>query len=161
MSSPRAVVGSAGPRLALVCSNGGHFLQLYLLRGFWGDAERFWVTFQGPDTEALLSGERVFWAHHPTNRHLGNLVRNLGLALSLLRHERPTLIVSTGAGVGVPFVWIGRMLGIPTVYIEELTRTRTLSLSGKLVRPITDHFLVQWPELAGRYSRARFEGRVL
>ncbi len=151
----------AGPHLALVCSGGGHFLQLHLLGEVWADCSRFWVTFSGPDTQSLLEGERVYWAHSPTNRHPGNLLRNLGLAWRVLRRERPSHILSSGAGVGVPFIWMGRLLGIPTIYLEELTRIRTFSLSARLVRPITRHFLVQWPDLLARGGKGRYCGRVL
>ncbi|CAE6397301.1 unnamed protein product, partial [Rhizoctonia solani] len=34
------------------------------------------------------------------------------------------------------------------VYIESFARVSSLSLSGKLVRPLADRFLVQWPSLA-------------
>jgi len=36
----------------------------------------------------------------------------------------------------------------------------TLSLSGKIMLRLADHFLVQWPGLAKRYPRAHFIGRL-
>ena len=39
-------------------------------------ATREWVTFDKPDARVLLAGERVTYAYSPTNRHLGNLIRN-------------------------------------------------------------------------------------
>lgn len=151
----------SGPRLCLVCSPGGHFIQLHALGGIWRSTSRFWVTLPAADTQALLEGERVWWAFGPTNRNAANFLRNLRLAFSILRNERPHVVLSTGAGVGVPFIWVARLLGIRTVFIEDLTRVTALSLSGRLVYFVADQFLVQWPELATRYRRARFEGRFL
>ncbi|PYH46106.1 glycosyltransferase family protein [Aspergillus saccharolyticus JOP 1030-1] len=37
-----------------------------------------------------------------------------------------------------------------TIFVESWARVTTLSLSGKLLLPFADRFLVQWPELAGR-----------
>ncbi len=148
-------------KICLVCSSGGHFLQLHSLRDFWERQERFWVTFRGRDTESFLQGEQVYWAHEPTNRNVKNLIRNMLLAVRLLSRERPRSVVTTGAGVAVPFIYVARTLRIRTVYIESLTRVDNLSLSGKLVYPVVDHLLVQWPELAARYGKALYKGQVL
>jgi len=143
-------------KLALVCSSGGHLLQLYCLKNFWQDYERFWVTFSTSDASSLLSGEKKFWAYHPTNRNIKNLFKNFFLAFRILRAERPDALISTGAGVAVPFIYAARLLGIKTVYIESFTRINDISLSGKLVYLVAGHFIVRWPELAARYSRAKF-----
>jgi len=148
-------------KLCLVASSGGHLMQLVRLRSAWEGHERFWVTFKKEDAKTLLEGERVVWAYHPTNRHAPNLLRNLVLAWRILRKEKPDAVISTGAGVGVPFLWLGRLLGIRTVFIDSLTRIQDLSLSGKLVYPVVDRFFVQWPELSLRYRRGVFGGRVL
>ena len=58
------------------------------------------------------------------------------------------------------FLILGSLLGIKTVYIESLARIHELSLSGRLVYPFVDRFLVQWPELEHKYSRAQYQGRV-
>ena len=154
---------SGTPRLkiALVCSSGGHLFELLSLRPFWQEHDRFWVTFPGADTRFHLRDERVTWAFHPTNRNLKNFVRNFFLALRLLRREKPDLILSTGAGVSVPFIYAGRLNGIPCLYLESLARVRTLSLSAKLVYPFANALLVQWPELAGKYRKAQYRGQVI
>ena len=120
-------------KYCLVCSSGGHFLQLYALRNLWEDHEQFWVTFPGNDTRFILKNVKKYWAFHPTNRHIRNLIKNFFLAFNLLRKEKPDIIISTGAGVTVPFFYIGKLLGIKTVYIESLARVEKLSLTGKLV----------------------------
>jgi len=135
-------------------------MQMRSLMEFWRRHDRFWITFPKSDTETLLAGEKRYWAHFPTNRNLKNFFRNLFLAATVLVRERPELILTTGAAVGIPFVYVGKVLGITTVYVESLTRVEDLSLSGKLVYPFVDSLLVQWPEVAGKYHRAQFRGRV-
>ena len=147
--------------IALVASAGGHFLELHALRACWQNHDRFWVTFPGPDTDQLLQGERVYHAYHPTNRHIPNLYRNFRLAGRLLTKERPTLIITTGAGIAVPFIYRAKLAGIPTIFIESLTFSEVLSLSGWLVYRVADDFLVQWPGLAKQHKRARYYGQVL
>jgi beta-1,4-N-acetylglucosaminyltransferase len=148
-------------KLCLVCSSGGHLLPLHLLKDFWQEFDRVWVTFDTKDSRSLLVNENVIYAFSPTNRNILNLLKNTFLAIKLLRAEKPHVIVSTGAGVCVPFIYIGKLLKIKTIYLELMTRVDSLSLSAKLIYPVVDHLLVQWPELAEKYKKARFEGRYV
>jgi len=145
----------------LVCSSGGHLLQLHALREAWADYSRLWVTFDRSDARSLLAGEDVVHAHGPTNRSARNLVLNLALAVRVLRRTRPRAIVTTGAGVAVPFAWIGRLLRIPVVYVESATRIESPSLSLRLARPAVHRVYVQWPELLDAIPDARYCGSVL
>jgi beta-1,4-N-acetylglucosaminyltransferase len=142
----------------LVCSTGGHLLQLVALRDAWQDYERAWVTFDKSDARSLLAEEVVLHAHGPTNRNVPNLVRNLALAWRVIARLRPRVILTTGAGVAVPFAWVGRLRGARIVYVESITRFADPSLSFRLIAPIAGRLYVQWPELAQRLPRARYAG---
>jgi UDP-N-acetylglucosamine:LPS N-acetylglucosamine transferase len=122
-------------------------LQLYLLREAWQDRSHAWVSHDREDTRSLLSEHLVFYGHGPTTRNVVNLLRNLWLAWSLLRKVRPRVIVTTGAGLAVPFAWVGRLTGVKIVYIESLTRITKPSLSCRLIRPAASRVYVQWPDL--------------
>ena len=76
-----------------------------------------WVTFRKGDAAAQCGPDRVTWAHFPTTRNVRNALRNLGLAVRMLRRDRPDVIVSDGAGVAVPFFVAARLYRIPTVYL--------------------------------------------
>lgn len=149
------------PHVVLVGSAGGHLAQLMRLEPWWRDLVRTWVTFDKPDARSLLDGEAVIWAYHPTTRNIPSLGRNTVLALRHLRRLRPDLIVSTGAGVAVPFFVVGRLLGIPTMYIEVFDRIDTPTLTGRLCRPITSRFCVQWPEQQPLYPGSVLIGPLL
>jgi beta-1,4-N-acetylglucosaminyltransferase len=144
----------------LVASSGGHLLQLVQLRDEWERDGRHWVTFDKPDARSLLDGEEVTWAYSPTNRSLRNLVRNAFLAVRLLRRLRPAAIVTTGAGVAVPFCWLGRLFGARVVYIESFSRLFEPSLTGRLVHPVAHDFFVQWPQMRQHFRKARYEGQI-
>jgi UDP-N-acetylglucosamine:LPS N-acetylglucosamine transferase len=146
--------------LLLVCSSGGHLFQLLALRPSWDGCDRAWVTFDKSDARSLLRGERVVYAHGPTNRSLRNLVRNLALAWTVVRRERPEVLLTTGAGVAVPFAWIARLHRVRVVYVESFTRISEPSLSLRLIRPAADRIYVQWPELAGAVRGAVYAGSV-
>ena len=46
-------------------------------------------------------------------------------------------------------------------YVESLTRTRGLSLSGRMIYPLASAFFVQWPGAAGRRRKAVHVGNPL
>jgi UDP-N-acetylglucosamine:LPS N-acetylglucosamine transferase len=152
---------SEGPEVLLVASSGGHLLELLELAHEYAPATRHWVTFDKPDARALLRSERVTYAYGPTNRHLGNLVRNGLLAVRVLLRTRPRAVITTGAGVAVPFLYAARAMRRRAIYVESLARIDQLSLTGRLVYPVVTHFFVQWPELARRYRRGRYVGAIL
>lgn len=147
-------------RVLLVCSPGGHLMQMLCLQPAWADLRRTWVTLEAPDSKRLLDEEQVVLARGPTNRSLRALVANLRLAWGVVREQRPDAILSTGAALALPFFLAGKLFGARLVYVESLTRTDALSLTGKLVYPLADAFFVQWPGAASP-RRARFVGSLL
>jgi UDP-N-acetylglucosamine:LPS N-acetylglucosamine transferase len=153
--------GTAAPlRVLLVCSNGGHLGQLHKLKPWWSRHERLWVTFPKADAQSLLEGEAVRWGHYPTTRNVPNLLRNLVLARRVLAEFRPDVIVSSGAGVAVPFFVLGRLQGIPTVYLEVFDRIDSATLTGRLCGPFTDLFCLQWEDQLRQYPQGTVVGPV-
>lgn len=147
-------------KVCLVGSSGGHLTHLYLLKDFWINEDRFWVTFDKPDARSLLSGEKVVHCYYPTNRNLKNLIKNTFLAIKILFKEKPDVIISSGAAVAVPFFYIGKILGIKTIFVEVFDRFNSPTVTGKLVYPITDKFVVQWEEMLEVYPKAIYLGGI-
>jgi len=146
----------------LIASSGGHIYEMFCLRGFWEDKDRFWVTFPTADAKYLLQDEQeVYWAAYPTVRNLPNLLRNLWLAQKLLRKHRPDMILTTGSGVAAPFIWLARLYGIPSVFVESITRITEISLTARISKPFATKLLVQWPELVGQYRGTEYHGRIV
>lgn len=141
-------------KVCLVSSSGGHLTHLYMLKSFWQDKERLWVTFDREDARSLLRGERMCPCYYPSNRSLKALIINTARALKILSKEKPDLIISSGAAVAVPFFWIGKLLGAKTIYIEVFDRINRPTLSGKMCYPVTDKFIVEWEEMRQVYPKA-------
>lgn len=141
-------------KICLVGSSGGHLTHLYMLKPFWHDKERFWVTFDKEDANSILKNEKMYPCHYPTNRNIKNLIKNTFLAWKVLRQEKPDLIISSGAAVAVPFFWLGKFFGAKTIYIEVFDRIDKPTLTGKLVYPVTDKFIVEWSEMKKVYPKA-------
>ncbi len=140
--------------MCLVGSSGGHLTHLYMLKPFWENKKRFWVTFDKEDARSLLNGEKVYPCYYPTNRNIKNLIRNTVVAWKVLHKEKPDLIISSGAAVSVPFFYLGKLFGSKLIYIEVFDRIDKPTLSGRLVYPIVDKFIVQWEEQKEVYKKA-------
>ena len=147
-------------KVCLVGSSGGHLTHLYMLKPFWQDKERFWVTFGKEDARSLLKDERMYPCHYPTNRSLKALIINTRIAWRTLRKEKPNLIISSGAAVAGPFFYIGKLLGARLIYVEVFDRIDKPTMSGKMVYPITDRFVVQWEEMKAVYPKALNLGSI-
>lgn len=141
-------------KVCLVGSSGGHLTHLHLLKPFWEKEERFWVTFEKEDAISILKNEKMYPCYYPTNRNLKNLIKNTLLAVKILKREKPDLIISSGAAVAVPFFYIGKLFRAKTIYIEVFDRIDKPTLTGKLVYPVTDKFIVQWEEMKKVYPKA-------
>lgn len=141
-------------KVCLVGSSGGHLTHLYLLKPFWQDKERFWVTFDKEDARSVLREEKMYACHYPTNRNLKNLLKNTVLAYQVLKNEKPDVIISSGAAVAVPFFYLGKLFGAKTIYIEVFDRIDKPTLTGKMVHPVTDKFFVQWEDMKTVYPKA-------
>jgi len=144
--------GASAHRVLLVCSAGGHLAQLHRLAPWWSQHERVWVTGSTADAATLLAGETTYGAYFPTTRSVKNLIRNFVLGWRVLRRHRPEVVVSNGAGIALPFFVLARLFGIRTVYVEVYDRVTSRTLTGRLCRPFSDLFLVQWPEQQRLYK---------
>lgn len=148
-------------RLLLVCNPGGHFSTMMGLKKFWSNHEREWVTYSKFDTELLREKEIVHWVTMQEARMLGRAFINFIRAFFILSKSRPDLVISTGASLSVPFIVAAKILGIKTVYIESISRSEILSLSGQLVYNLVDEFYVQWTDCVERYPKVQYQGIVV
>lgn len=142
-------------KICFITSSGGHLTHLIQLKEWWKDKERFWVTFEKEDSKSILKDEKKYWCYFPTNRNIKNLIKNTFLAVKILLKEKPDLIISTGAAPAIPFFYLGKLLGAKVVYIEVYDRIEKPTITGKVVYPISDLFVLQWEEQKKFYPRGQ------
>jgi beta-1,4-N-acetylglucosaminyltransferase len=132
-------------KVLLVCSSGGHLDQLLLLEDWLSAHDVAVATFLKPDSVDRVSHWRHYALHWPTNRNVANLIRNTLVAIRVMATERPDLVISSGAAGAVPFFYLAKcMPRCRTVFIECYDRIDLPTLTAKLVKPVTDLFVVQW-----------------
>jgi beta-1,4-N-acetylglucosaminyltransferase len=147
-------------KICLICSHGGHFTEtLQILEAFAGH-EVFFATYHSPREAQVAAIARAYFTEN-----IGTSVwRMLGAtlwAVQILRREQPDVVVSLGAEIAVPFLYLAKLLRIKTLFVESWCRVENLSLTGKLVYPIADAFWVQWPQLLSICGpKAEYHGAV-
>jgi hypothetical protein len=147
-------------RVLLVASAGGHWIELHRLRAAFVGADcQFVSTSKGMtpplgDREVLEIADTArdsAWAMAPTL---------LGL-LRIFRAFDPHLVVSTGAAPGALALVIAKMFGARTIWIDSIANSETLSLSGRLVKPVADLRITQWQHLADENGSLHYLGQIL
>jgi UDP-N-acetylglucosamine:LPS N-acetylglucosamine transferase len=147
------------PKVCVVSSCGGHLTEVRCLLPAFQDLAHFYVL----NDVALLPRDMQGRTHFITHSERDwKVLLNLYEAYRVLRRERPTLILSTGAGPVVPFALVGRLFfGCRIVFVETITRIEAPSLTGRIMYRLAHDFFYQWKSLAPYFPRARSGGPLL
>lgn len=140
----------ARPRIALVATTGGHMTELLELRKAYEHLPHFYVANDRMPVDAHADSVHVF----PSSDHDWRVFRHVPAMLRMLLKERPGIILSTGAGSAIPVMLLARAIGAAVIYVESLTRVRQPSFTARVAYPISDSFIVRWPDIARRFPRA-------
>lgn len=145
-------------KICLACSHGGHLSQMLQLIDALEGHKTFFITYEGLKIQDL--GNKYLFKNIGKNpiRFLFSVPK----IMKILVKEKPDLIISTGAEIAIPVFYIAKLLRIKTVFIESWSRVNEPSLTGKIVYPVSDLFLVQWRQLLRKYGKkAKYEGAIV
>lgn len=144
------------PRIALVSSVGGHLTELLCLRQAYEQHAHFYV-FNDVTQFTPPAGVAVYTIAHAERDP--RVVSNVWEVLRIFRKERPSAMLTTGAGPGISAAVAARLLGIRVVFVETVAAVQRPSLTGLLMEPLADTYFAQWPELAGK-NEERWQGNI-
>ena len=68
--------------------------------------------------------------------------------LYVLLRVRPNIVVTTGAAAGFFAIFLGRKLGMKTIWVDSIANVDEVSLSGLRAAKYADLFITQWQHLA-------------
>jgi UDP-N-acetylglucosamine--N-acetylmuramyl-(pentapeptide) pyrophosphoryl-undecaprenol N-acetylglucosamine transferase len=142
-------------RVALAASPGGHVDLLIALRTAVDHFDRIWVLPPSARRDALAAAGERTTPVRIFGSSLLKLAGNLQDVGCSLRQVQPDLVITSGAGVVVPYCLAARALGARVVYMETMARVTTGSRAGRVLSRIADATLVQWPESLGVYPTGR------
>lgn len=149
-------------KICCVASSGGHWVELTALRDVYLKYNYFFVTESGAQADET-DCKKVYQVAKISRKDSFFLIKFFWMwikALNVIIKERPNVILSTGALISVPYCFLGKFFGGKIVYIESFARTEKPSLTGRIVYPIADLFIVQWKSLCKFYPKAVYGGKV-
>jgi UDP-N-acetylglucosamine:LPS N-acetylglucosamine transferase len=157
-------------KIGIVTGSGGHLTEaLSTLEAFKGH-DVFWVVHNFPSLREIQLDEikkiyrlRILLGYSSLFAVFLTAFVNLFQFIWIFWKEKPSILFSTGAEIAVPAFYVGKIFfRTRLIYLETLTRVRVLSLTGKVLYPIVDLFLVQWPELLKKAGpKAVYGGRLI
>jgi len=155
-------------KILVVASGGGHVDQAIAVLPCLHGAHVELATYAGivtptMETVAVNKIHRMFlWGEVIGPKLAFSLCVNFLQFLFLLVTRRPEVILSTGSEMAIPAFLIGRCLpGTILIHLETAIRVHDLSLSGKVLLRLSNHFFVQWPKLEEKYKgKVRYIGRI-
>lgn len=146
-------------KICIISSCGGHLTEVRYLRRAYETYPHFYVlnhpTLLPPD----MIGRTFFITH--SERDWKFLV-NLWEAFRIIKRERPSVILSTGASPAVPFAVVGRFVfGCKVVFVETVASVIKPSLTGRIMYWLAHDFFYQWEALGKFFPKGRYRGALL
>lgn len=156
--------------IGIICSSGGHLTEaLSIIDAFEGH-NLFLIVHDLPTLKGIQINEvkriyqlRVILGYTSFIAVFLTALANVFQVIRIFWIEKPSILFSTGAEIAIPAFYVGKIFyRTRLIYLETLTRVKVLSLTGKVLYPIVNLFLVQWPELLKKAGpKAVYGGRLL
>lgn len=153
-------------KVLFISSTGGHLGELLQLKTLFDNYNYHIITEKDKTTKNMVSkyGNRIDYLVYGTKDNLlryifvfpYNILRSLYLFLKI----RPKVIISTGAHTCVPICYIGKLFRRKIIYIETFANSETKTLTGRLIYPIANTFIVQWESMLKLYPKAIYGGWI-
>lgn len=147
-------------KICLTCNGGGHFQQMMLaIKNLpLGDYDVYWITDNAKHLKTTLKEYKHYSFVNPSMNKFYWIINSIQAIYTLIK-ERPNLIISTGAGVSFPTIFFGKKLfGCKTIFICSAANVTKPSRVPYKAYPISDLFLVQWPEMKAIFPNAKYIG---
>lgn len=153
-------------KVLFIASTGGHFSELMQLSKMFDKYDYHIITEKTKTNVNLVEKHpgRVNYLIYGSKDHLLSYLfkftANCFKSVYLYFKIRPKAIITTGTHTAVPICYLGKIFGSKIIFIETFANRETKTLSGKLVYPIADIFLVQWEEMLKLYPKAIYKGGI-
>ena len=137
-----------------ISSGGGHLLELIKAIPSSSEKEIVYVTYKSGHTlDTLKRKNRIYIIdpHISIVKYAMNFMQSLFIFIRI----RPQIVISTGAGIAIPFILIASFFKVKIVFIETGARISKPSKTGKFMYKYSDLFIVQYESLLEFYPNAK------
>lgn len=149
-----------------IASTGGHLKELLQLESVFEKYDYNLVTEKTKSNLYLKDKykNRVHFLIYGTKDHIitypFKLLANCFKSLWLFFKLHPDYVVTTGVHTAGPMCCIAKLFGAKIIYIETFANICTKTVTGKLLYPISDLFIVQWESMLKLYPDATYGGWI-
>lgn len=151
-------------KVIFISSVGGHLTQLLQLKPLFQEYDYRIITEKNKITLSLKDeypmSYLVYGARNYPIRYIFKFGYNVIKSILIFLSFRPDFIVTTGAHTAVPLCYIAKFFKKKIVFIESFAKTNSSNLSGRLVYPIADLFIVQWKSMMKIYPKSEYGGSI-
>jgi hypothetical protein len=153
-------------KVLFIASTGGHLNELLQLKALFKEYDSYLITEKDKSTESLqIEGikETKYLAYGTRSKILVYpfiFIYNCFKSLFYYFKIKPKVIITTGIHTAVPMCYIGKLFGSKIIFIETFANRNTKTLSGRMVYPISDLFIVQWKEMQQLYPKSVYGGAI-
>lgn len=153
-------------KILFISSTGGHLSEMLQLKSLFAKYDYHIITEK---TKSNLSLKNKYKNHvnylvYGTKDHFltypFKFIYNCFKSLILYIKIRPDYIITTGAHTAVPMCYLGKIFGSKIIYIETFANITTKTLTGRMIYPIADKFIVQWNSMKKLYPKAEVGGWI-
>lgn len=153
-------------KVLFISSTGGHLDELMQLKQMFSKYNYHIITEKTKSNLSLKDTypKKVNYLVYGTKDHIltypFKLLYNCLKSLFLYVKIRPKYIITTGTHTAVPICYIGKLFGSKIIFIETFANSKTKTLSGKMIYPIANLFIVQWESMLKLYPKAVYGGWI-
>lgn len=152
-------------KVLFISSTGGHLNELLQLKSMFKKYDSYIVTEKTKTNKDLKNDYNnvsylLYGTKHRPFRYIFVAIFNILKSLFLYIKIRPNVIVTTGAHTAVPICLIGKLFRTKIIYIETFANIHTKTLTGKIIYPMADLFIVQWESMLYLYPNAKYWGWI-
>ncbi len=153
-------------KVLFISSTGGHLNELLQLSPLFKKYNYHLITENTKSNKGLIKDHKdrvdflVFGTKDYWFRYTFKFIYNCFKSLFLFIKIKPKYIVTTGTHTSVPMCYIGKIFKSKIIFVETFANRTTRTLSGVMVYPIADLFIVQWEEMLKLYPKAVYGGWI-
>lgn len=153
-------------KVLFISSTGGHFSELMQLEPLFKKYDSYIITEKDETNEKIKSkyGKKFFYLPYGTRSKIFSYIfKYIYLCFKtvyLFIRIRPKYIVTTGTHTAVPMCYLGKLFGRKIIFIETYANSKSKTLSGKMIYPIANLFIVQWESMLKVYPKAVYGGSI-
>lgn len=153
-------------KVLFISSTGGHLSEMLQLKDMFNRYDYKIITEKTKSNLKLKKyyGNRISYLVYGTKDHMLSypfkLIYNCFKSLYLYLKIHPDYIITTGAHTAGPMCLIAKIFGSRVIYIETFANINTKTITGKLLYPVSDKFIVQWDSMKKLYPNSIVGGWI-